>query len=346
MKHSISQFGAGFVLALAGLMSQGFAQQQVSGSGWQALTTVAPAVASSETLQYVAWRGQSSNSIWFSSYNGTSWTQQSVVSGSGWTAQTSAAPALTFDANSNLLWLAWKGASTDEIWYSTWNGSSWSNQQTVQGSGWAAETNATPALVNYNGTIYLAWKGDGSAEYIWYSFYSGGVWAYQATVSGSGWNAQTSSAPVLITAGVGDPFLFLYWKGMSTDDIWDTVGNVSGSVSWDTQSTASLCSPETNVAPAAIVFTNSGGGGGTDVALFWKTSTSNALLYSYYDFSSGCGTVSGSGWSAETDVPPAVSTYSTSTESTESILAWTRASDNTIWFVDPTTLPGISAYAH
>ena len=151
MKHSISQFRLGLALVLASLLGQAFAQSPltVAGSSWQALTTMAPAVAVSKTTKYVAWVGQMDNKIWFSAYDGTSWTKQQVAEGKGWTALTSSPPALAWDFVNDELWLAWKGnGSNTEIWYSTWDGTSWSKQQVVSGTSpdWTAGTSAAPAL--------------------------------------------------------------------------------------------------------------------------------------------------------------------------------------------------------
>jgi hypothetical protein len=348
MKHSIGQFTIGLALSLISLASQGLAQstpQQVKTSSWQLLTTASPAVASDGTNRYIAWMGLN-NKVYFAVFNGTSWIDHQIVGGSGWTAETSAAPALAY-VSGTAVWLAWKGVSGNDIWYSIWNGTSWSTQQTVSGSGWAAGTNSPPALVNFFGTVYVMWEGDGSTSSIWYSYYSGGAWSAQETVSGSGWTAETNAAPSVITDALGDSYLLLFWKGKSGDSIWGTFGYISSSFnpSWTTQGTESECSPSTNAGPAAVSFLNSGGSG-DDLAIFWKDSASNTISYSYASFSSGCGTVSGSGWSAATNVAPAVATYSDGTVATGSILAWKNASNDTVWFLDPTTLPGISTFAH
>jgi len=98
---SIGCMRMGLVLFLGSLVNQGLAQstpQQVTGSGWQALTKTAPAVATDGVKRYVAWKGASSNKIWFSTFNGSDWTKQKLVGGSVWTAATSTAPALTWHA--------------------------------------------------------------------------------------------------------------------------------------------------------------------------------------------------------------------------------------------------------
>jgi hypothetical protein len=134
--------------------------------------------------------------------------------------------------------------------------------------------------------------------------------------------------------------LDLYSIG-SNDDISLTYGEMDSTPipGWSSGGTVS-CSAESNVAPAAAFFINTAKGPLWDDVVFWKNSSNNAISYSYT-----CGTVSGSGWSAETNVAPAVASSPNAAEaSTAAILAWKNATDNTIWYLDPTTLPGMRGF--
>lgn len=369
MKHSIPLFGGGFILAIVGLMSHAFAQatpQQVSGPGWEALTTASPAVAvGGPGDYYIAWTGLN-NDVYFAEYNGTSWTDYQIVGGPGWTAQTSVAPALAWnqyeDGTGDVLFLAWEGLSGNDIWYSIKvAGGAWQTQQKVSGPGWTAETDAAPALASQNPT-YLAWKGAGSAENIWYSYcwFEGTCWPTQQEVGVAGsWTAESSAGPSITVPYLPVSYVYAYWKGKFADNIWDADSTVlpGNDLSWSIQSEISECSPASNVAPSAVTIW---GNNEPWSVLFWTPSGNSDLpagtiLYSYSTIpglldqppSQGCGTVSGTllgkYWFAQTDVAPAAASNSTE-GGNPSMLAWKNAGDNTVWFLDPRTLPGLPAF--
>jgi hypothetical protein len=337
----MKQTGMALALLIAGLVNKGIAQskpQQVEGSNWRALTGSAPAVTTDGTNRYIAWQGLN-NDVYFAMFNGKTWTNHQIVGGTGWTAETSATPAILYAGFGTTVWLAWKGkGSSNTIWFSTGDGTSWSKQEPVSGTDpdWTAESNAGPALGIYGGTPYVAWKG-ASTDEIWYT-YNLGSWAHQQVISGSGWTAYTKATPAVTTDQSGN--LHVFWKGKSSDDIWGSMGQIVSCCEpeWLGQGTIS-CSAESNVAPGAGFFTNANKVLWDEV-VFWKQSTSNAILYSY-----GCGKVAGSSWTAQTNVTPAVANYSGEGESVASILAWKNASDNTVWFLDPTTLPSMKDFA-
>ncbi len=122
---------------------------------------------------YITWRGASSNKIWYSTFNGSEFTNQQVVAGSDWTAESSAAP--TFQQSTALFW---KGVSKD-IWETPLPSPSWTTQYqvTCDDPGFTAETSTSPAATllfaadgTSNSFIYPAfWKGDASKS-IWYSY--------------------------------------------------------------------------------------------------------------------------------------------------------------------------------
>jgi hypothetical protein len=209
------------------------------------------------------------------------------------------------------------------IWFTTWNGKTWANQAKVSGSdpNWTAKTGGAPALAYTHGSITVAWMGASSHE-VWYTTWlSSNKWASQIEVAGS----ETSTAPAI--ESVTYTALWL-WKGYSNDNVYY--------LNSDTQ----IPGAETNATPAAFFYVFDGGQEGADV-VFWKSSSDNTIFFTY-DYPDGFGgyvrPVSGSGWSAETNVAPAVASFVGSDGSTGSILAWKNASDHTIWYLDPTTL--------
>jgi hypothetical protein len=340
-------------LFLASFANLGLAQstpQQVKGTTaqgtpWEALTDNAPAVAVSTTTRYVAWKSDTSQKIMFSAFNGTAWTTPTVVSGttntgSTWTAESLSPPALAVDDTTGILWLAWTNASSpNKVYVSTLNGTAWTNRQVVGGSNWTAESSkyAVPALSGGHG-ISLAWEGH-STDDIWYTNWNYPGWSTQHTVSGSGWAAQTDAGPgwtqTELVPGLGS-ISTLFWTDlsgdifMSNDFPFGWTGEVTVACdSWTAQT-------QITFAPAAAYFNVNGN---IMAAVFWV----GPLQYSYTT-GNGCGfaepaTITDDGI---TFLPPAVSVGSTL-----SILAWTEAinshsPNNTIWYIDPTTLPGLN----
>jgi hypothetical protein len=315
---------------------------QVMGTGWTAQTNSSPAVAggvndNGVAQRYVAWRGYN-DEIYFAVNNGgTGWGDYQVVGGPGWTAETSAAPALNSYAGP--VWLAWKGKNSNNIYFSTWDvETGWTPQQIVQGSGWTALTDTGPALGPTITYPYIAWK-EPSGNLIYYTYpvwKQGGVfqgWNTPQAVGGSNWTAGTSATP---------SFAFdksisrdLFWKGESGDSIWYSAGTSTGyAIEWGEQSTTK-CEASTIAGPAVGTFIVDAS---WELGIFWTTSNYEVLYYSFYN-NEGCGSEV---YGATTDVAPAVGSNVAFPGGT-SILAWKNAADGTIWFIDPTTLPGLAA---
>jgi hypothetical protein len=280
MKQSIKHLEICLVTFLCSLANQGLAQStpvEVAGSGWVASTASTPAVATWGTTVYMAWTGSSSASrIWFSTYNGSNWSNQQVVEGSGWTAESSAAPALSVDVN-GVLWLAWKGKTSNTIAISTWNGTSWATPQEVRGSGWTAETSTAPTLTAGNGDAFVAWKGQSSNENIWFSF--GTPWEKQLIVEDilGAWVADTNTAPNFASGGADD-YPFLFWKGASSDYIYLTT-NDNG---WTQEIQVSCNKPSwtalTDAAPTSAFMENTTA---ETYSVFWKGKGGSRVWYSY-----------------------------------------------------------------
>jgi hypothetical protein len=366
MKQSIRQLNIGLALFVVIFAYEGWSQsspQQVAGSGWQALTKTSPAVAiGSNQTEYVAWKGANSSSIYFSAFNGSAWTTQQAVGGGTyphlWSAETTAAPSLFYNGS---LWLAWQAKTGSAVKFSGWNGASWSEPQEVSGTGWTAETTKAPTFDPVSFSAMMAWKR-ASTTTIWYSqneILAGG-WQGQNSVGGSGWNAETNVAPSL-EGDTNNNVPVLYWKGATGNHIWTSTGTYCcGEIiidGWTQQTEISCSSPkwaaETSASPAASGYWGPDANAPVpwDVVV-WKGASSTSLWYTY-DRVGGCGWAQqepliGSGWSmdAATNVAPALAFACPACDentSTVAILAWKNATDNTDWFLNPTTLPGLSS---
>ena len=140
----------------------------------------------------------------------------------------------------------------------------------------------------------LAWKGGGDDD-IWNTAWDGTRWGPQAKVKGSSWTAGTSTTPSWISPYInGDPNV-LFWKGGSTN-IWMSEYNAGSG--WESQKQVT-CSTnpswifETSYAPAAA-YNNTPDG--APYAVFWTSSSSTSIFYSY-ETETSCG------WSQPATVP-------------------------------------------
>jgi hypothetical protein len=249
-----------FLFFVSGALEPALAQPQpVCGSpcsAWAAITSSAAAPASAsiagEPTAWLAWKGHSSNYIYFS--NGypytaaASWTSQAKVSGvsasgSTWYAETNVSPALTWygeDYGPELV-LAWKGVSDTSIWYSIYSSGAWTQQTSVSDSN--VQTNQPPALTTDGfGTVYLAWTTPG--DEIEYMTFSGGNWS-NAPVIVPG--ASTTLAPAM-TYYNGS--LYVAWT--NTAGYVQYISYNSSSETWSAVNTATVDGvPATSaVAPA------------------------------------------------------------------------------------------------
>jgi hypothetical protein len=155
--------------------------------------------------------------VFYSSFNGTSWSTQQIAAGGH---ATNDAPAIAPLPSAGVpLAIAWTEPS-GAIGYGVLTFLGFSFDGTVPQAG----TNARPALAFLGnssfGTLYLAWKGtnsDGvfySADFdLPHSSLAPSTWTPQETVPG----ALTSFGPALATAGYD---VFAGWHGKSTSDIW------------------------------------------------------------------------------------------------------------------------------
>ncbi len=185
-------------------------------------------------------------SIWSNAFHGCATTAGPPI----WNAEathpqalTNLSPALTYFGGK--LYAAWVGTTGNAIFYSAYDGKSWTSQATIQGSWGQALTNQPPALAVFSGVLYAAWRGDGSTGSIFYSTTTNGTtWSPQATVSGTWGTATTSAAPAL---GVNRNVLMLAYKGRSDTNVHFTSPDAG---TW--QAPSAVPGATTQVAPAIV----------------------------------------------------------------------------------------------
>jgi Subtilase family len=185
-----------------------------------AKTDTSPACVTVGDKVVAAWKNASDLTIKHAAWDGSTWKQQS----SHPQFETSTSPALT--AIEKGVFMAWRDKSTDEIWYSTSDGSSnWQPQNLVSKTG----TSTSPAVATLNGVVLVAWKGSGDDERIWYTEWDGVTFTNaHLRPNGAARNttgARSSVGPSLVTVG---QVVYMTWKGAGTDEgiytsIWDGV---------------------------------------------------------------------------------------------------------------------------
>jgi hypothetical protein len=137
-----------------------------------------PALAKYDGMLYAAWQGQSSPyHIWYSTFDGTSWSTEAEVPN----AETNEYTGPTLAVYGGSLFLAWQGASSPHnIWYASFNGTKWTSQAKVPNA--LVNTSSAVGMAAHGGNLYLAWAGQSSPYDLWYSSFNGTSWTAQARI--------------------------------------------------------------------------------------------------------------------------------------------------------------------
>ena len=178
----------------------------------------------------------------------------------------------------NDLVAAWRGFASDQgLYYSSFDGSSWSAPATIPGVG----SSWGPSLCEFNGRLYAAWRGSGTDEQLYYSSFDGSSWAPQATIPG----VASAIGPAL--AGFGNK-LYAAWRGSDIDEQL-YYSSFDGS-SWAPQAT--IPDVASAIGPALAGF-------GNKLYAAWKGSgTNEQLWYTSFD---------GSSWAPQATIPDVAS---------------------------------------
>lgn len=276
----------------------------VSGSGWVAETSGAPALTFYNGNVVVAWEGAPTKNFGFSF--GPDWSTETFVD-----YDITTQPPAVATANETL-YFAWRGpssAATDKIYYEAYDFSA-PQAPICNTSGTCAETTSAPALASNASTLYAAWTT--VSDTILVASYNATSWTFPtAAIPG----ASTTAAPALAIDG---ETLYAAWLEKGTSNVmyaslpitggsWSTPAQVEGTAdgtAWKAQ---------TSVAPALGVSTVP-----AHIGLFlaWTapatTSGEYTIQYSYF---------TGSGWGQP--IPIAVPTGASPANVTPALLGYT-----------------------
>ena len=123
---------------------------------------------------YMVYNGVKGEGIWYSKFDGASFPNPEEVKGIVGSPSPPAVSVLPAkDGKGETLVLTWRGKDGDEsLWYSTFDGSNWSEHHPIPG----ASSAFGPALTSFHDHIYAAWRGGGEDQRIWYSRFDGTSW--------------------------------------------------------------------------------------------------------------------------------------------------------------------------
>jgi hypothetical protein len=165
-------------------------------------TSAGPALGTLNGSVYAAWKGEWSDPrLFWAKYNGSSWENQQLIPH----AYSDEGPALCAYSSTKLI-AAWKNFD-QSLYYASYDSSTskWSEPAQIPGTG----SSVGPSLAALGGKVYAAWKGEGSDQNLYYTYYDGS-WHPQTKIA----NVGSSVGPSLATVGSK---LYAVWKGQGSD---------------------------------------------------------------------------------------------------------------------------------
>lgn len=163
---------------------------------------------------YVFYQDSSeSQQLMYVTYDGTEWSAPSDLSGQYLLTSPS---AVVYGTD---LYVFYQGGG-EVLYYNKYNGSSWSQGETIPNVPNNGTLNASPAAAIYGSDIYVFYQSGDSGD-LYYSTYDGSSWADAVQVSG----VDMTSSPGVISYG-GDIVVF-YESATERGQLWVTVYNGS-----------------------------------------------------------------------------------------------------------------------
>lgn len=218
-----------------------------------------PAMVSYQNQLYLVGRGEN-NSVWWSAWNGNSWSYPIHIHG----IRTKQGVSMTvWKEKIYATWIS-VGVNKGRPQISSFDGEGWTNIQALTDYG----STHTPAIAaTQGGKLILYWKGIKEDEKIWYSQSENGIdWSYQVTLP----NAFSTNSPFLLntwqSGTVGRP-LIIGWKGAGKETKIYYTGTYNDNIN-------SIEGAGTSTSPAMSFFTVEGGSGTTLYAA-WKNPGNN-----------------------------------------------------------------------
>ena len=232
------------------------------------------------------------------------------------------------------LYAAWKGeVGDDRLFYSSFDGNTWTSQVTLAGN-----SSVGPALAaSLGGSMFAAWKGEHSDERLFFMKYTGNAWQQQQQIACS--NNVFPASSVGPSLAVFNNKLYAAWKGSDSDQsLW--YASFNGSV-WSSQIQI-ICGtliPASSIGPSLAVFNNK-------LYAAWKGIANDQGIY--------CSSFDGGKWSSQIQIPNVASSVGPSLAVFNNKLyaAWKGdSSDQSLWYASfdgskwssQTQIPGVAS---
>ncbi|KAJ3289657.1 hypothetical protein HK104_007317 [Borealophlyctis nickersoniae] len=181
------------------------------GSSYRHLVT--PLSIPTEPLLYVFHQdGVRKGEIWYSTFNGTSWSSDQKVEDYKMASGTS--PSLVF--YKEYLYCIHQGSGGGDLWYTPFSSTKW-NMDTLLTDGTKMSQSASPVV--YNDNIYVFHQGSGRNGDVWYHIFDGTTWQPAIQLSNTKIALEASPAAVVFNNKI---YVFHLGSGGS-GDLWYNV---------------------------------------------------------------------------------------------------------------------------
>ncbi len=230
------------------------------------------------------YKGDSTNNILASYFNGTDWHGNDSISHlSDIDPETNKAPcAVTYN---NKLYVFYKGQNSNNIYSSWYDGMKWQGNQSIyeQSGSIKVQSDKSPCAVVARGKIYLFYKAPDSND-IYAASFDGTKWHGNTKISDQPGEADPST-DLTPNAVVFNNYLFLIYKKPGATDLMYTLND---GVNWSKCDAVSIGDTvlQTSDTPHAAVYDSA-------LKLIYKDSQSKSIYISSFD---------GSHWSGNTEI--------------------------------------------
>ncbi len=218
------------------------------------------------------------------------------------------APAATTNGDNYIL--AWTASDQSILWTTcpasnSQNSYAWAKAASIPN----VASSGGPALANFSGTVWMAWKGESTDTRIFISSLTGPAWSAGVPIPAVGTSAApalTATASALLIVWKGEHDNAIYWSKSSDGKAWTPQAVVPGAGSSDT--------------PALACFNGV-------VYLAWKGESDTKIWLSQYSDAKGWGTATPLPSDFKTSCGPALACGNTGNLH----LVWKGQSDNFVW---------------
>jgi hypothetical protein len=127
-----------------------------------------------KNVLYIFWNGSGKDGIWFTTYDGIVWKDQislkQELPDQEMNTQDGTSPcAITFEDS---LYVFWNGSGKDGIWFTTYDGTAWKNQESLKlklpDQEMSIQDGTSPCAITFEDSLYVFWNGSGK-DGIWFT---------------------------------------------------------------------------------------------------------------------------------------------------------------------------------